>query len=107
MVYGSAITTNPGDSGRVPLLMRLGGIVDKTVSRAQDELLEYRQLKAAIASGRPVAAGTALERLVGRCWDDLSLASRAQLLGLATALRGGLRAESERSRSTSSAPEQH
>lgn len=92
MRHSSAVP-HPSDSGRIPLILRLGGIVDQTVPRPGHHLLEYQQLHAAIASGRSVTAASALERLVGRCWDDLDISSRARLLALASILRGGLHAE--------------
>ena len=92
MAHISAVSQS-NDSGRIPLILRLSGIVERSVAPPHRALLEYAQLQAAIASRRPVAAASALERLVGRCWDDLSLAARAQLLGLAVILRGGLQAE--------------
>lgn len=92
MRYGSTITKT-NDSGRVPLMLRLSGIVEQLLPRPSRHLLEYRQLQAAITSGRSVTAASALERLVGRCWDDLDIRSRARLLALAVTLRAGLRAE--------------
>lgn len=95
MRHGSAIS-HPNDSGRIPLILRLSGIVERTLPRPCHHLLEYQQLQASIASQRSVTAASALERLVGRCWDDLDIRSRARLLALALTLRAGLRAESDR-----------
>jgi hypothetical protein len=73
---------------------RICALVDQALAHCEHPgLLEYRQFLAALSSGRPLFAGTALERLVGRCWNELSLSTRAQLLALAQTLRqaGGQR----------------
>ena len=71
------------------LLDQVIDIVEEALPRRDSKLLEYHQLQAAVASGRPVFAANALERLVGRCWDDLHFAGRARLLALAVMLRSG------------------